>query len=668
MVESIFRFPAMEGSDFVHKGLMQVLQVDDESGFLKVAKQILEMKGAFQVDTAVSVAGAMEKMKKKTYDVIVSDYKMPFKDGLEFLKELRENGNGIPFIILTGARMEEVAGQALNLGADHYVNKRVDSEMMFNELAHNIRRAVERRRAYLAAWFTHERLRAIFDSSPNAIVIIDLQGNVVECNQETFRLTRFSSKKDVIGKSAMEFVEPMDRLRVSGNLKKTWEQGTVKDLEFALLTRSGGRCTGEISASVVEDSSGNPTSLVAIISDITERKRAENSLRQYSRRLEENQRFLENVFSAFPDPVAVCDLDGNIIKCNQAALDLHGYSSKNELVSVNLFALFSQRYHERAIEELKKTRILGPVKNLECTMLGRDGNEFPAELSAGAIMDSSGNPLGLVVVTKDVTDRKHLQEQLIVSEKLAAIGQLAGAFSHDIRNPLAVIKNSICFLKMRLKETTDEKVMKHLTILEKEINYANLMVNDLLDFTRKTPPHLHIADLNEVVDGALSSVSKPENIKVVTKFGEIPSMPIDQAQLQRVFTNMIMNAIQAMPDGGKLTVQTSRHHDLAEIAFRDTGVGIPQENLQKMFVPFFSTKANGIGLGLSICKQVVEGHGGNITVESKEGEGSTFTIKLPIHTKEVSEEPTFAAMLAEKCEKSARNSTARADYMEVSQT
>jgi signal transduction histidine kinase len=145
-------------------------------------------------------------------------------------------------------------------------------------------------------------------------------------------------------------------------------------------------------------------------------------------------------------------------------------------------------------------------------------------------------------------------------------------------------------------------------------------------------------------------------------------MPIDQAQLQRVFTNMILNAIQAMPDGGKLTVQTSRHYDLAEIAFRDTGVGIPQENLQKMFVPFFSTKANGIGLGLSICKQVVEGHGGNITVESKEGEGSTFTIKLPIHTKEVSEEPTFAAMLAEKCEKSARNSTARADYMEVSQT
>jgi PAS domain S-box-containing protein len=283
MVESTFRFPAIEDLDLVQKGLIRVLQVDDESGFLKVAKQILEMKGPFQVDTAVSVDEAMEKMEKKTYDVIVSDYKMPFKDGLEFLKELRENGNSIPFIILTGKGMEEVAAQALNFGADHYVNKRVDPEMMFNELAHDIRRAVERRRAYLAAWFTHERLKAIFDSSPNAIVIIDLHGNVVGCNQETFRLTRFSSEKDVVGKSVLEFVEPMDRLRVSENLRKTLERGTVKDLEFALLTKFEGRYIGEISASVVKDSSGNPTSLVAIISDITERKRAENALRSIDR-------------------------------------------------------------------------------------------------------------------------------------------------------------------------------------------------------------------------------------------------------------------------------------------------------------------------------------------------------------------------------------------------
>jgi len=618
------------------KSLIRVLHVDDEVSLLKVAKEVLEREGPFQVDTASSVEEAIGQMKHETYDAVVSDYRMPGKDGLEFLKELRQEGNTIPFIILTGRGMEEVAVQALNLGADHYVNKRVYPEMMFSELAHDIRQAVERKRANLAAWNRQERLRAVFNSSPNPIMIIDLQGNIAECNQETLQLIKSPSKEEVIGRDIVEFVEnsTRDRRRVSECLKKTLEQGTVKGVEFALLTKSGGGRIGEISASVVKDLSGNPTSFVVVISDITERKRAENKLRQYSKRLEENQRFLENVFAAFPDAVAVCDLDGNIIKCNSAALGLHGYSSENELIGVNLFALFSQRDRERALEELKKVTTLSSIKNVEYTVLKRDGNEFPAELAVGAVVDSFGDSLGLVAITKDITDRKRLQEQLIVSEKLAAVGQLAASFSHDIRNPLAVIKNSIFFLEMRLKETTDDKVRKHLRILGEEINYANVMVTDLLDFTRKNPPRLQEANLNEVVTSAVSPLSIPEKVKLAFKPGEIPLMLIDEVQLQRVFTNMVLNAVQAMPNGGKLTVQTSRDHNFAEIAFSDTGIGIGEENLRRIFTPFFSTKTSGVGLGLSICKQIVEGHGGRITVRSKEGNGSTFTIKLPIHTKE----------------------------------
>jgi PAS domain S-box-containing protein len=372
------------------------------------------------------------------------------------------------------------------------------------------------------------------------------------------------------------------------------------------------------------------------ISNITERKRAENKLRQYSKRLEENQRFLENVFAAFPDAVTVCDLEGNVIKCNQATLDLYGCSLENELIGANIYTLLPQREHQRAKEEFSNVKMQGSVKNVEYTMLGRQGNEFPAELSVGAIMNSYGDSLGFAVITKDITESKCLQEQLIVSEKLAAIGKLAAAFSHDIRNPLAVIKNSICFLEMRLKETTDNKVLKHIKILAEEINYANIMVNDLLDFTRKNPPRPQKADLNKVLDRALSSVSKPENIQVSMRFGEIPPMQIDEAQMQRVFANMILNAIQAMSNGGKLSVSTARDHELVEVIFSDNGTGITEEDLQKIFVPFFSTKPNGVGLGLSICKQIVEGHGGRITIKSKVGLGTTFSIKLPIRQYEES--------------------------------
>ena len=640
MTRSVSELLATVHSSEITKKRIKVLHVDDDARFLKVTKEFLEMQDEFQVEAATSVDAAAKLMKKADFDVIVSDYQMPGKDGLEFLKELRQEGNKTPFIILTGKGMEEVAVQALNLGADHYVIKSLNPKMTFSELAYSIRKAVERKRAYSAARLRQERLKAIFDSSPNAIMLLDLHGNIVECSQETLQLTKASSKKDVIGKSFLEFVDERDRRLISKKLKKTLEQGTIKDVEFALLTEYGAGCVGEISASAIKDSFGEPTGLVVIISDITERRRSENQLRQYSRRLEENQLFLENVFAAFPDAVTVCDLDGNIIKCNQPTVDLYSYSSKNELTGTNLYTLLLQRDRERARRELEKVEKLGSVENFECTMLRREGNEFPAELSVGTIMNSSGNPLGLVIIAKNVTERKRLQEQLIVSEKLAAIGKLAATFSHDIRNPLAVIKNSIYFLRMKLQKNNDEKVMKHLRILDEEINYADLIINDLLDFTRKNPPHLLEANLNETVKSALSSVSLPENVKLILRLEEVPPMLIDKVQLQRVFTNIILNAVQAMPDGGKLTVETSNNHDLTEVTFSDTGVGISEENLQRMFTPFFSTKTYGVGLGLNICKQIVEGHGGQIAVRSHEGEGSTFTIKLPIHTKKVNEELT----------------------------
>jgi signal transduction histidine kinase len=246
------------------------------------------------------------------------------------------------------------------------------------------------------------------------------------------------------------------------------------------------------------------------------------------------------------------------------------------------------------------------------------------------VADSNKNAIGMVVITKNISERKRLQNQLIVSEKLAVVGQLAASFSHDIRNPLAVIKNSVCFLEMRLAASPDEKISKHLNILKEEINYATVLVNDVLDLTRKNPPRLQEADLNETVASALSSVAVPDSVKVGCKLEDLPPMLIDQTQFQRVFSNFITNAIQAMSDGGELNIQTARIGNVVELSFQDTGVGISEESRRHLFTPFFTTKSTGVGLGLSICKQIVEGHGGEISVESQVGYGTTFTVKLPI--------------------------------------
>jgi PAS domain S-box-containing protein len=624
-------------SNIDEKKPIKILHVDDDSELLFIMKECLEQTG-FEVDSALSVDEALDKMKKITYDAIISDYLIPGKNGLKFLKELREKGNTIPFIILTGKGLEEVATQALNLGADHYINKNENPELMFSEITKVLINLVERKRTYLDACLRQKRLKATMDSSPNAIMIIDQQGIITECNFEMVRLTLASSRKEIIGQNMQSFVEEKDRQRLSKSLNAALEQDKIKSVEFGLLTKIGKGLTVELSARAIQGTEKKPTSMVVTLNDITERKLSENKLLQYSKRLEENRRFLENIFAAFPNAVTVCDLNGNIIKCNQATLNLHGYSSERELIGVNLFALLLQADCERAKKELETVRICGSKENLEFMMVRRGGDEFPGELSFGRIMDSSHNALGVLVVAKDITDRKFLQDQLVISEKLAAVGRLAAVFSHDIRNPLAVINNSACFLEMKLKENTDEKVLKHLQILKEEITFADLMVNDLLDLTRKNPPCLEEADLNEIVRSALCSLSISENVKMVfNAAGDLPKLLLDRAQLLRVFMNLFANALQAMPEGGNLIIQSMKDYDAVEVSVADTGIGMSVESLGKLFTPFFTTKKNGVGLGLSICNQIVEAHGGELTVKSIQGQGSTFTVQLPIRLKEMQE-------------------------------
>jgi len=173
--------------------------------------------------------------------------------------------------------------------------------------------------------------------------------------------------------------------------------------------------------------------------------------------------------------------------------------------------------------------------------------------------------------------------------------------------------------------------VKHLKIISKKVNSANIIISDLLDFTKTIKPILKETKINGVIKNALSSVNIPENIEVITELDEIPLMLLDSEQIQRVFKNIIINAVQAMLEGGKLTIQTVKDGDSVNIAFKDIGIGIPKENLGKIFEPLFSTKTTGIGLGLPICKQILGNHDGNITVQSEVSKGSTFIVKLPLH-------------------------------------
>ena len=233
-----------------------------------------------------------------------------------------------------------------------------------------------------------------------------------------------------------------------------------------------------------------------------------------------------------------------------------------------------------------------------------------------------------------VEELRATQEQLVRREKLAILGQLASGISHELRNPLGVIGNSVYYLNMKLKDA-DEKVARHLTILQREVQRADEIITDLLDFARTKQPSFVKADIAEVVEDALAGIEIPEGIAVETNFEvELPPILIDPGQIRRVFLNLISNAVRAMPEGGRLEIGTGVRDEFVEIIFRDTGQGIAKEDLTKIFEPLFSTMAKGVGLGLAMVKGIVDQYKGMIAVESEIGTGTTITVKLPLCGKE----------------------------------
>jgi signal transduction histidine kinase len=235
---------------------------------------------------------------------------------------------------------------------------------------------------------------------------------------------------------------------------------------------------------------------------------------------------------------------------------------------------------------------------------------------------------------KSNDQRIEAQEQLLRAEKLAVIGKLSAGVAHDLRNPLGAINNAAYYLKRRLGATevaqSNPRIGQFLQVIEDQVQHSNQIITDLMGFVRISPLSLSPTNLGETIQDMLPSIEVRNNVRIVKRFGpELREVLADPEQLRRVFMNLTMNAQEAMPDGGELTISTRMVNGFAEVAFSDTGIGISDENLKKVFDPLFTTKTKGTGLGLAICQEIVARHSGIIGVASKPGEGSTFTVRLP---------------------------------------
>lgn len=246
---------------------------------------------------------------------------------------------------------------------------------------------------------------------------------------------------------------------------------------------------------------------------------------------------------------------------------------------------------------------------------------------------------GYVIIMDDITELKRLYTQLVRNEKLSALGELSTGIAHEIRNPLGIIKAIEQTMKKEL--SSDPEAIKELDIIDEEIERANKVVKGLMDFGRPSKHEMMVYTLNSVLDEVLTITNKyinQHNVWVENIREDHSEIIMDKDQIKQAFINIIFNAVQSMPDGGTLTITTSRYNErFVKVIFADTGIGIEQENLERIFNPFFTTKEDGTGLGLSIVQRIIEDHGGMVNVSSKKEEGSKFELLLPVKKEKTNE-------------------------------
>jgi PAS domain S-box-containing protein len=400
-VVQMTEFPVESSAEVVvdlnEKKPIRVLHVDDETSLLKIAKQCLEIEGPFQVDTASSVDEAIKKMEKETYDVVVSDYQMPGKDGLEFLKELRAIGNSIPFIMFTGKGREEVAIKALNLGANQYLNKVGETETVYVELAHSITELAKARKAEEKQREPEEKFRDLFEKANDGIVFVDMSGRIVDVNQKAAEIAE-KRKEDIVGKSFFDLglVSSKD---LPVLVEKLTEQATGKPterFEFEIEKENGEKRLIEINSAIFQKNNV-PTGSLAIVRDVTERKITEEALRK-------SEAELRAQFYGSPDLIMILDRNHRYVRIN-----------RNHFLSYDVGKLIGRD----AIEPLPPDqRDLARTNVDQCFATG-EIQEFEHNLPNGERIHARVVPLQtagtvdqVMIISTNITERKKTEAAL----------------------------------------------------------------------------------------------------------------------------------------------------------------------------------------------------------------------------------------------------------------
>ncbi len=475
----------------------------------------------------------------------------------------------------------------------------------------------------------------IIQTSIDGFFIVNSQGDFLEVNRAYSDLLGYS--QDELMKMCIHDVEMNETLdETMKHIQRISKEGYDR-FETRHRRKDNQPVDVELSANYIENEGDGRYFVFA--HNVTKRKRNEAAIRQNEARYRE-------LADSVTDSFVALDRDLKYVYWNKACEKKTGIPAENA-IGRHVFEVFTEDKGIRKIAAIylrvlktKKPKVFVDELTLNNRRFIVENHIYPSKT-------------GVSVFTKDITQRMRLKgkleeytqrleelvkkrtEKLKATERLAAIGETAGMVGHDIRNPLQTITGELYLVKCELTSLPDgetkRNLMESLEVIGDQMSYINKIVADLQDFARVSKPSVEDVNLEKTLNDIILTINVPEGIRVAISIQEgFPKFRSDSSYLKRIFINLLTNAVQAMPNGGKLSVKASWSGAIVKVSVEDTGQGIPEEAKEKIFRPLFTTKARGQGLGLAVVKKLTNALGGNIWFESKVGQGTRFIVEIPL--------------------------------------
>ncbi|MCD4754648.1 MAG: PAS domain-containing protein [Deltaproteobacteria bacterium] len=635
--------------------IIKVLLMEDNPGDARLIQEMVsEVDGAaFGLERVDRLSTGLEHLSVKDVDVILLDLGLPDSVGLDTFKKVHAHVPEVPIVMLTGLDDAEIAIEGVRMGAQDYLVKgRVDGNLLSRILLYSI----ERKKTGKSLQESEIRFRELFNNMSSGVAVYKAKEGgkdfiFTDFNHAAEKLDDIK-REDLLGRSVLEVFPGVRNFGLFDVFQRVWNTG--KPERHPISFYKDERNVGWRENYVYKLPSGE---IVAVYDDVTERKQAEEALR-----VSEAQK--QALLDGSPDMIMQIDRNMKILWANQTAFDMNP-----DALGLTCHKAFADMEEPCENCPCKKALNTGQVEmgvQYQPAVVGIQGGSYWEDIGV-PVKDSDGKVVGVIEIARNVTERKqaekelakyrdHLEElvkertrdleaaheELIKHERLSVLGQLTATVSHDLRNPLGVIRSSSFYIQRKLGGAVDEKINKHLNRIEKQVDLCDTIVGDLLEYTRGRASEVIHGKITPLLEEILEETTTPEQVGLVSDFSpELPAVLFDRDKIRRVVINLIRNAFQAVTVRRDIwndeeglyqplvKVTSSKAGNGIRIEVEDNGIGMDDETARRAFEPLFTKWARGTGLGLAIVKKIVDEHGGSVSLESIPDHGTKVIVIIP---------------------------------------